>query len=331
MTQYFMNPQDNIPAFPKYEKKFLLAVGIFFVLAILAMFVTALWPPSDFPTGNIFHIESNSSLGQITDNLYNEHLIKSEVLFKSLVIIFSGQRGIKAGDYLFDSRQFVAEIAWRLVRGQEGLTSIKLTIPEGFDIRQISVVLGKDIPAFSTSTFIAKGKPLEGYLFPDTYFFNSETTPDDVIQAMRNLFDQKIATVRDGISVFGRATSTDIIMASILEREATSSVDRRIIAGILWKRLDDKMPLQVDSTLVYALNKDGTKLTSADLATTSPFNTYKNLGLPPTPIGNPGLSAIIDAINPTATGYWYYISDSKGNIHYAKTYDEQIANEQKYL
>jgi UPF0755 protein len=120
-------------------------------------------------------------------------------------------------------------------------------------------------------------------------------------------------------------------MASILEREATSSSDRRIIAGILWKRLDDRMPLQVDAALAYVLNKDGTKLTSADLATTSPFNTYKNLGLPPTPIGNPGLSAIEDAISPESTTYWYYLSDSKGNIHYSSTYDEQIVNESKYL
>jgi UPF0755 protein len=127
------------------------------------------------------------------------------------------------------------------------------------------------------------------------------------------------------------STSSVIIMASILEREATSSSDRRIIAGILWKRLDDRMPLQVDAALAYVLNKDGTKLTSADLATTSLFNTYKNLGLPPTPIGNPGLSAIEDAISPASTTYWYYLSDSKGNIHYSSTYDEQIANEAKYL
>jgi UPF0755 protein len=319
------------PAVAYFEKRFLLSVGIFFILAVLAMFVTAIWPPSDFQTGTTFYIEDNSSLGQITDNLYNEHLIKSEVLFKSLVIIFSGQRGIKAGDYLFNSRESVIQIAWRLVRGQEGFTPIKATIPEGFDVRQISIVLGKNIPTFSTSTFMAEALPFEGYLFPDTYFFNKNTSPDNAIKVMRSLFNQKISSVQDQILAFGRATSSVVVMASILEREATSSADRRIIAGILWKRLDDKMPLQVDSTLVYALNKQGSKLTSADLATTSPYNTYKNLGLPPTPIGNPGLSAIEDAINPTATDYWYYISDSKGNIHYAKTYDEQIANEAKYL
>jgi UPF0755 protein len=319
------------PPILSLEKKFLLAVGIFFITVVLIMAVAAVIPPYNFPVGTTFHIKDNSSLGQITDNLYNQHLIKSEVLFKSLVIIFSGQRGIKAGDYLFNSKESVIQIAWRLVRGQEGFTPIKATIPEGFDVRQISIVLGKNIPTFSTSTFMAEALPFEGYLFPDTYFFNQQTTPDGAVQAMRNLFDKKISTVQDDILTSNKATSSIVIMASILEREATSSDDRRIIAGILWKRLDDKMPLQVDAALVYILNKDGTKLTSADFATISPYNTYKNLGLPPTPIGNPGLSAIKDAINPTATDYWYYISDSKGNIHYAKTYDEQIANEQKYL
>lgn len=321
----------SAPPVPSLEKKFLLAVGIFFIAIALIMVVAAVIPPSDFQTGATFHIEGNSSLGQIADNLYNEHLIKSKVLFKSSVIIFSGQRGIKAGDYLFNSRESVIQIAWRLVRGQEGFTPIKATIPEGFDVRQISIVLGKNIPTFSTSTFVAEALPFEGYLFPDTYFFNERTSPDSAIKAMQSLFNQKISSVQDPILAFGRATSSVVVMASILEREATSSADRRIIAGILWKRLDNKMPLQVDAALAYALNKDGTKLTSADLATTSSYNTYKNLGLPPTPISNPGISAIEDALAPTTTPYWYYLSDSKGNIHYSSTYDEQIANEAKYL
>jgi UPF0755 protein len=325
-------PVAPIPSqIPLAKKRFLLVEGAFFIAALLIMAVVAIFPPGAFPTGTTFHIEENSSLGQITDDLYSQHLIKSEALFKSFVILFSGQRGIKAGDYLFGSRESVIGVAWRLVHGEEGLVPIKVTIPEGFDVRQISDTFGKDIPGFATSTFMADAQPLEGYLFPDTYFFNQDTSPDDAVQAMQTLFDQKIAGENVSIAASGHATSSIITMASILEREATSSYDRRIVAGILWKRLDNKMPLQVDAALAYALNKDGTKLTSADLATISPFNTYKNLGLPPSPIGNPGLSAILDALSPTTTPYWYYLSDSKGNIHYAATYDEQIANEAKYL
>ncbi|MDR3558134.1 MAG: endolytic transglycosylase MltG [Candidatus Pacebacteria bacterium] len=313
------------------RKRFLVAAVIFFIVAVLVMVAFAIVPSAAFPKGTVFRVEANSSLGQITDNLYNDHVIKSEALFKSFVIAFSGQRGIKAGDYLFAAKESVIEIAWRLVHGEQGLATIKVTIPEGYDNLQISQTLGKDIQGFSTSTFMAEAAPLEGSLFPDTYFFNIKTSPDDAIKAMNSLFDQKIGGESAAIADSGRATSSVVIMASLLEREATSSADRRVIAGILWKRLDGKMPLQVDAALAYALNKNGAKLTSADLATSSSFNTYKNLGLPPSPIGNPGLSAITDAISPASTTYWYYLSDSNGNIHFAATYDEQIANEAKYL
>jgi len=326
-----MQPQDDPQPLPLSEKRFLLAAGLFFVAAFLIMAVMAVLPPAGFQAGSVFHVESDSSLGQITDDLYAGHLIKSEALFKSLVVVFSGQRGVKAGDYLFDSRESVVEVAWRLVRGEYGFAPIKVTIPEGYSAEQISDVLGKNIPGFSASAFLKKASPLEGYLFPNTYFFNQNTLPEDAVIAMHGLFDQEAKTVEGRIEASGHSTSSVVIMASLLEREATSSGDRRIIAGILWKRLDDKMPLQVDASLAYALDKQGSKLTSADLATTSPFNTYKNLGLPPTPIGNPGLSAIEDALAPATTTYWYYLSDSKGSIHFASTYDEQKANEYKYL
>src|ERR1039457_4333336 len=113
---------------PLPQKRFLWAAGIFFIAVLLIMIAVAIFPPSGFPVGGTFHIEQNSSLGQITDNLYNEHLIRSEALFKSFVILFSGEKGIKAGDYLFDSKETVVQIAWRLVHGEEGFVPIKVTI-----------------------------------------------------------------------------------------------------------------------------------------------------------------------------------------------------------
>lgn len=322
---------SSLSALPSPEKRFIAIAGIFLVVAVIAMLAVALWPPSNFPKGQVFSVAQDSSLGQVAGDLYGEHLVRSIVLFKIAVVAFSGERGIKAGDYLFAGKESVLGIAWRLVRGEEDLTPIKVTIPEGWTASQISSLLGKDIPGFATSTFLAQAQPDEGYLFPDTYFFNKKTSPDDAIKAMQALFGQEISSVAEQISASGRATSSVVVMASMLEREATSSTDRRIIAGILWKRLDAGQPLEVDATLAYVLNKSGSKLTSADLATDSPYNTYKNAGLPPTPISNPGLETIEDAVNPTATDYWYYISDSKGNIHYAATYEEQLANESKYL
>ena len=120
-------------------------------------------------------------------------------------------------------------------------------------------------------------------------------------------------------------------MASIVEREATSSIDRRMIAGILWKRIATNMPLQVDPPFYYILGKDSASLTLSDLAVDSPYNLYKHTGLPPTPIDNPGLDSIVDTINPTASNYLFYLSDKNGRMHYAATLDGHTANANKYI
>ncbi len=120
-------------------------------------------------------------------------------------------------------------------------------------------------------------------------------------------------------------------MASILEDEANTLEDKRIIAGILWKRLKLKMPLQVDSTLRYTTGKSSGELTKADLSANNPYNTYVNKGLPPTPISNPGLDSIRAAITPTNTSYLYFLSDKNGNMHYAETFEEHKQNRINYL
>ena len=113
--------------------------------------------------------------------------------------------------------------------------------------------------------------------------------------------------------------------------EAPDTKDRRIIAGILWKRITIGMPLQVDAVFPYIININSLQLTKSELQTNSPYNTYTNKGLPPGPIASPGLDAILAAVNPTKTNYLYYLSDLKGNMHYCPTYACQLANQRKYL
>ena len=121
-------------------------------------------------------------------------------------------------------------------------------------------------------------------------------------------------------------------MASILEEEGRTEATRQTIAGILWKRLAEGMPLQVDASLVYATGKkSGDQLAPDDFKMSSPYNTYLNKGLPPTPISNPGLAAIRAAIHPTASKYYYYLTDRQGGFHPAATYEEHLINKQKYL
>jgi UPF0755 protein len=121
-------------------------------------------------------------------------------------------------------------------------------------------------------------------------------------------------------------------MASIIEEEARTEETRRTIAGILWKRLDNGWPLQVDAAFAFVNGKKkSSELTVEDLAIKSPYNTYANKGLPPTPISNPGLDAISATIRPIATKYYFYLSDDDGNMHYAVTNAEHEANKAKYL
>jgi UPF0755 protein len=130
---------------------------------------------------------------------------------------------------------------------------------------------------------------------------------------------------------FGKPEGDIIKMASIVEEEGRTMETREIIAGILWKRISIKMPLQVDSSFKYINGKTTATLTTEDLKIDSPYNSYTNRGLPPTPISNPGLAAIRATINPIKTPYLYFLSDKNGNMHYAITFEEHVENKLKYL
>jgi UPF0755 protein len=123
-------------------------------------------------------------------------------------------------------------------------------------------------------------------------------------------------------------------MASLIEREARIDTSRQMVSGILWKRLDNAWPLQVDATLQYVKggkNDWWPEPLAVDKSLNSPYNTYQNTGLPPAPIANPSLSSIKAALSPTDSAYWYYISDLQGNMHYGVTLDDHNANVNQYL
>jgi UPF0755 protein len=151
------------------------------------------------------------------------------------------------------------------------------------------------------------------------------------VKTLSDTFQTKIASLESIIDSFGKPYSQVVIMASILEAEARKLEDRRVIAGILWKRIQMDMPLQVDAPFEYVSSKNTFTLTTADLRLDSPYNTYTRKGLPPTPIGNPGLEAIQAAVTPIESPYLYYLSDKNGVFHYAETHDGHVKNKAKYL
>ena len=136
---------------------------------------------------------------------------------------------------------------------------------------------------------------------------------------------------QDAIKKSGRTQDEILTMASILEKEASKIKDRQQIAGVLWHRIDVGMPLQVDAVFPYIIGKNTFELTREDLAVDSPYNTYKYKGLPPGPIGNPGLDSILAAATPIKSKYVFFLSDKQGNFHYAVTYAQHLVNKAKYL
>lgn len=298
-----------------------LALGFFVLFAA----------PSDFPAPSIFKVKKGEALGQVASDLKTERIVRSARVLATLMQVTGGNRRVREGAYFFPSPQNAFTVAIRLTRGDFELTPVRVTIPEGADARDIAAVLGKKLAPFDAETFLSLALPREGYLYPDTYFFFPGQDADAVESAMEANFRTQTAAVAPELTAFDEPLYDVVIMASLLEKEARMETDRRTIAGILWKRLSIGMPLQVDAAFGYVLDKNLTKLTTADLKEDSPYNTYTNKGLPPTPIGNPSLQAIRAAATPVASNYLYYLSDQNGVMRYAATYEQHLANKRKYL
>jgi UPF0755 protein len=311
------------------------AIGAAAALAIFAFVIQYSRSPDRVSRDVMVTIPAGSTVSQAGDILERAGVVRSHIAYRIYTIFIHDGSGIKAGTYLFEGPESVVRVAYRTAYGIRDLAKIKVTIPEGSNSTEITALLGTEIPGFATSTFLVLARLNEGYLFPDTYYFDQNTTPKQAVDAMYSNFDDQtetIASATDAFTMHNGASFADIVtMASIVEKEATSMSDREIIAGILWKRLAAGYPLQVDPPFYYILGKDSAELTAADLAIDSPYNLYKHKGLPPTPIDDPGLSAIYATVNPTATKYWYYLSDAQGNMHYAATYAQHLANKAKYV
>ena len=228
----------------------------------------------------------------------------------------------------------VFKVAKMLHKGEFGLIARRITIPEGTSSIEMAEILQKDLLTFSSKDFIDEiiNNNYEGYLFPDTYFFMPNTKAGEVILMMRENFTRQTKQYEEDILKFQKPLNEIIIMASIIEDEANGTLEsKRIVSGILWKRLRMKMPLQVDAPFKYYNGKNSYTLTKDDLTEDHEYNTYKNKGLPPTAITNPGIDSIRVAITPTNTEYLYFLSDRKGNMYYAKTFEGHKQNRELYL
>ncbi len=281
-------------------------IGIALALILLLWLIQA---PSGFPKNKEIEIREGAGLAEITRELSERKVIKTPLLFNLLVRLSGGSSKIKAGDYWFESKLNSWSIARRLISGQYVQNPVKVTIPEGSSPVQISRILMSKFPKLDQKKLLAllSAKPAEN--LPDTYFLPPELTAEKMVENLQRNFRRQTAGLFSEALIFGRGWEDVLIMASLVEEEANDYATRQMIAGILWKRLDIKMPLQVDVARV----------------------TYEKRGLPERAIVAPGLKAIKATIHPTKSDYLYYLADRTGVTHYAVDFAGHKANKVKYL
>lgn len=306
--------------------------AIFFIL--VSFLIYGLFPINTQGTPITFEVRYGDGFREIVDNLYVAGLIRSPIAFESIAVLSGSADHLKPGSYQLSPAMSVLEIL-RTITG--GSREVAVSIPEGSTIYDIDRILSNALviqPGDLVSATSTLG--LEGKLFPDTYNFFTYSNASAVIQKFLNNFNAKAKLLLAGDE---KNASRDLIIASIIQKEITGSNDQMLVTGIIEKRLAAGMPLNIDATICYIKQQEHPiliascyPLTSADFKVDSPYNTYLYQGLPPTPIGNPGVAAIQAALHPKQSPYWYYLSDPKtGKTIYAATLDEQTANRSKYF
>ncbi len=313
-------------------------VGLIVFFLMLVLIAGTLWnaymlttPPRDFKENTLIDIPSGYSLQSIGKLLSDKSIIRSPLYFSLLVEHEGKEKSVASGMYLFKDPMSVFEVAHKLSLGVHGIEMKKITIPEGTTLKEMSVIISRAVPSFLADNFVRETVGMEGYLFPDTYFFFSTATSGPIVLALAENFTKKTTEFLQESIRDKKDWKSIINMASIIEGEAVTHEDRKIVSQILWLRITKGMRLQVDAPFMYTIEKGSLELSRDDLQSDSPYNTYRYAGLPPTPIGNPGLDGIDAALHPATTTYLYYLSDKSGAMHYAKTFEVHKQNKARFL
>lgn len=272
-----------------------------------------------------FVIEKGTSANLIGQNLQKEGLIKSPIALKIYLKISGLSSSLQKGEFRLSPSMNLFQIVDAL---QKSPIEVWTTIPEGLRHEEIALRFAQNLNKNEefVDEFISLSKSKEGYLFPDTYLFSKEVSAKVVVDKMLSNFESKTKNLN--------LTYDQIILSSLLERETKTDLERPIVAGIILNRLNNNWPLQIDASVQYGIGNSKNWwpiLSLEDLNSSSPYNTYKLTGYPPTPIANAGLSSLKATTNPESSDYFFYIHDPSGQIHYAKTLGEHNANIKKYL
>ncbi len=337
-------------------------IGLAVISAVLAggNFVWQITRPIDIKeTDRRFNVTPGQTVKEISRVLVEKNIITSDFWFRSYVWLRRAENRFIAGDYSLPDKLSGLELVNILTQIKPRPVKI-ITILEGWGIGDMAQYLANQgwsqeelinltgrpgvfnsvdnnfynelAGQYKPLIYRTAAAPLEGYLFPDTYEVFTDATVKEIVAKMVANFERKLTQdLRDEIARQGKNPYKVLIMASIIEAEVPHEADRPVVSDIFWSRLAAGVALQSDATLKYIIGGQRPALTSAELKIDSVYNTYKNKGLPPTPIGNPGLSAIKAAIYPAKTDYFYFLSTPKGKTIFSKTLDEHNRAKRQYL
>jgi UPF0755 protein len=340
------------PARRGRRSRVLIALGIVLVVLVTGAGGTLLYaraqlepPASGHSTAVTIDVAEGETLDGLVTDLQSHDLVRSPFWFRWYARLRGLGGELRAGRYRLDTGMGASALVARLEMPPDART-VKVVIPEGLTAAQIAqrvqstglgvtagAYLGEERTGHFSDGFLAgrpAGAPLEGMLFPDTYEVPVGATAHAVVSQQLEAFMSKalpmLATPPKGFTAYQL-----VVVASIVEREARLPSDRPIVAGVLYNRLARGMKLQVDASVMYGIGQPGQNPTADDLKRDTPYNTYLHLGLPPTPISNPGLASLEAAAHPTASDYLFYVSDGCGHNHYSSTAAAHDALVQQYL
>lgn len=315
------------------NQKIIIILSLCLILFFIWELIKIITLPPYISPPKLVEIPENFPASKIAEILYENKVIKNKGWFLFLTNRLKVQNKLKSGIYEFSGRTPLKKVVEKLVKGEIKL--VRVTIPEGATIKDIGEILEEKGVIKNKDEFIkyAKENKLEGFLFPDTYFFPLNSSVESIAHYMKERFEEVWEELTgEKITEENLEKVKKILtIASIVEKEAIYPDEKRIIAGIINNRLKKGLPIQSCATVEYAIGKHKPRLTEKDLKINSPYNTYIHKGLPPTPICNPGKDSLLAALNPAKTDYLYFLSMGNGRNHFSKTYREHLQAKKLYF
>ena len=326
-------------------KKLIIIVAVVIILGgaslWLHLYIFSHRPAGGDHSQKLIEIAANEPFNVIAQRLKQAGIISGVRRFALLARIKGDDKRLRAGEYALSTAMSPLAVLEVMVNGEVYLR--RLMIPEGYTIRQIAAELGKtgiadpvhfEELAFDNvmvASFGLEGDSLEGYLYPDTYFFPKGTTANTVIAQMVKRFQQQFSMAwQQRLLELDMTLHQVVTLASIIEKETGDAKERPIIASVFHHRLKRKMRLESDPTVIYGIKDFNGNLSRNDLRTPTPYNTYVIGGLPPGPIANPGHASLEAALFPAQTRFLYFVSKNDTTHHFSATLQEHRTAVRKY-